>query len=84
MVVLAKSDLLDVGELPAAIRGSVPVPEGSGPRNLNLKLVEKELIQDALKRSRANKTEAARLLGLSRRTLYRKMHEYGLDLSGEH
>ena len=82
MVVLSKSDLLDVKDLPVQVRGKISVSEGLAPKDLNLKQVEKGLIKTALKESGANKTEAARLLGLSRRTLYRKMHEYGLDLSG--
>ena len=80
MVVLAKSDLLDMGDLPANIPGKTPAPETSAPKSLNLKLVEKELIETALKQSGANKTRAAQLLGLSRRTLYRKLREYGLEL----
>lgn len=35
-------------------------------------------IQDALQRTRYNRTEAARLLGISRTTLWRKMNEHGL------
>lgn len=82
MVVLAKNKLLDVGDLPAHIRESKLAPVSFSPESLNLKQVEKRLIQAALKESRGNKAAAARLLGLSRRTLYRKLREYGLDLSG--
>lgn len=83
MVVLAKSDLLEAGDLPARLRGKTPAAAGTAPRGLNLKQAEKELIREALERSGANKSRAARLLGLSRRTLYRKLHEYGLVLSGK-
>ncbi len=35
-------------------------------------------IRDALERARYRRTEAARILGISRTTLWRKMREYGL------
>ena len=40
---------------------------------------EKQLIIRALKETNGNRTLAAKKLGLSRRTLYRKLAEYGLD-----
>jgi transcriptional regulator of acetoin/glycerol metabolism len=39
---------------------------------------EKSAMLEALKKCRNNKTEARKLLGLSRKTFYRKMNEYGL------
>ena len=39
---------------------------------------EKELIQKALRETRGNKSTAAEKLGISRRTLYRKLEEYKL------
>ncbi|MBI1962285.1 MAG: sigma-54-dependent Fis family transcriptional regulator, partial [Candidatus Rokubacteria bacterium] len=43
--------------------------------------VERELIRRALARTANNRTEAARLLGLSRRALVYKLKEYGLGRS---
>lgn len=42
-----------------------------------LDALEKELIGDALKESKGNRTEAARLLGMEVRTLRNKIHKYG-------
>jgi PAS domain S-box-containing protein len=42
---------------------------------------EAAAIRDALARTSGNKSEAARLLGMSRRTIYRKMEKYGIELS---
>jgi PAS domain S-box-containing protein len=39
---------------------------------------EVEAIRKALAKSSGNKSEAARLLGMSRRTIYRKMEKYGI------
>ena len=46
---------------------------------LPLEEVEKQNIAAALRRSGGNKNEAARILGIDRQRLYRKMEKYGLD-----
>ncbi|WP_157493368.1 sigma 54-interacting transcriptional regulator [Desulfonatronovibrio magnus] len=40
---------------------------------------ERKALQDAMDRASGNKTEAARLLGVSRKTVYSLMNKYGLD-----
>lgn len=42
---------------------------------------EKEQILNALRKARGNKTVAAKLLQIDRKTLYNKMHLYGMDLT---
>ena len=42
---------------------------------LNLSLLERNAIQQALAQSNGNKTAAAHLLGISRRTLQRKLQD---------
>ena len=42
---------------------------------------EKEQILAALRKARGNKTVAAKLLKVDRKTLYNKMHLYGIDLT---
>lgn len=49
------------------------------PKILNIKEAQKYLIQQALSLSKGNKTRAAKLLGISRDKLYRKLKEYKLD-----
>lgn len=41
---------------------------------------EKEQILNALRKARGNKTVAAKLLQVDRKTLYNKMHHYGIEL----
>ena len=40
--------------------------------------LDQEMLARALQETQGNKTRAARKLGISRRTIYRKLHEYGL------
>jgi DNA-binding NtrC family response regulator len=45
--------------------------------DLNLERMERAMIEAALRRTGDNRTEAAELLGLSRRTMQRKLQEMG-------
>ena len=53
------------------------------PEGLSLETLERELIIQALERAAGNKSAAARLLGLTRRTLYSRMEKHGLRAAGE-
>jgi predicted DNA-binding transcriptional regulator AlpA len=53
----------------------IVTPEGS----LNLGSIEKRTIEEALRVSDGNREEAARLLGVGERTIYRKIREYGIS-----
>jgi Nif-specific regulatory protein len=68
--------------------GNVILPDDLGLRDatsseqlesLRIDYWERKLIQEALKRTSGNIPEAARLLGLGRATLYRKVEEYGIE-----
>jgi two-component system NtrC family response regulator len=61
--------------------GATLVPE-IPEEGLSLEQLEKELIQKALEKARGNKSQAARLLGLTRRTLYSRMEKHGLRSPG--
>jgi len=52
-------------------------PEGPG-RSLNLAELETWAVNEALRLARGNKSKAARTLGVSRDTLYRKLRERGI------
>ncbi len=68
--------------------GSIILPDDLGLRDvgnaaelesLRMDYWERRLIQEALKRTSGNVPEAAKLLGLGRATLYRKIEEYGIE-----
>ena len=53
-----------------------PVKE---PENLNLNDLSKQMLEKALERNHGNRKKAAQELGISDRTLYRRLKQYGLD-----
>lgn len=53
--------------------------EISEPEVLNLSDVGRQMIEKALERSNGNRKKAAQELGISDRTLYRRIKQYGLD-----
>ena len=62
--------------------GSVPdeATERPVPADLGIDAAEKEHIQRVLERCNGRKMEAARLLGVNKTTLWRKMKKYGLEV----
>jgi DNA-binding NtrC family response regulator len=63
-----------------AMGGINPLPENSGGSSAGggtISDMEKKLIFDTLKAVDGNKTEAAKILGVSIRTIRNKLHEYG-------
>ncbi len=86
-VVLSRADTVDADELvfPMADRCSPPAvtenvrPATAGPENLPLEEVEKRSILEALKTVGGNKSEAARRLGITRKTLRKKLEKYGQE-----
>ena len=53
---------------------------GTATESLSLEHHEKEMIIKALETHRGKRKDAAKALGISERTLYRKINEYGIEL----
>jgi len=72
------------GELDPALLPGAP-SSGAAPVGLRQRVeaYERELVAEALRAARGNRTEAARLLGISRVTLHDKLNKYGLAREGE-
>lgn len=76
-VILAQNPIIEVSDLSQQNL----VPAGSATSSArNLKQLEKEHIQNVLSETEGNYTEAARILGISRMTLYNKAKAYGLNV----
>ena len=73
---------VSLSDLPSLSRGSaasmMPPVETTGGPLPTLAAVEKELILKALAMFQNDKEAVARALGLSRRTIYRRLKEYGI------
>ncbi len=85
-VALCRGERIGVRDLPPRLTGqplSPARPGGVGPgggrASLNLEEMERTFIQAALQQTEGNVTEAAKLLGISRRTLHRKLKTYRLS-----
>jgi two-component system response regulator AtoC len=63
-------------DLPPTIRAAAPGAVPRGPLPLNLGETELSLIRRALEECQGNRTLAAQKLGISRRTLHRKLREH--------
>ena len=92
-LILAGSDPIGIEHLSFARSGpavGVGTSASGGPdyvpilpvEGLSLEILERELILQALDRAGGNKSQAARLLGLTRRTLYSRMEKHGLREPG--
>ena len=80
-VVLSRGEHLEESEFPLLSSGGVAAPAAamppfSGPAGASLEEVEKEAILKTLETARGNKSEAARRLGITRRTLHQKLRKY--------
>jgi DNA-binding NtrC family response regulator len=72
-VVLAKGPIITGAELPATIRAISPKDGLRLPVGMTLADLEREAILRTLSHCRGNRSVAAKTLGLSERTLYRKL-----------
>jgi DNA-binding NtrC family response regulator len=77
-VVFCEGDVIGPADLPDTVLAPAAVPSESEVRSLSE--VEREQILRALKSVKGNKAAAARLLGLDRKTLYRKIELYDLKM----
>ena len=82
-VLLTEDDVLTVGSLPPEVRGersgdSDLLPE-FGPEGVDMEELERQLLIEALNRSGGNRTEAGRLLGLSRHQIRNRLKKYGVE-----
>jgi two-component system, NtrC family, response regulator AtoC len=90
MVVLSRNRRITLRDLPPEIREPQPRPgiatgasasparTVTGSASLSMEDAEKNAIAQALQACGGNRTKAAQQLGISRRTLHRKLNEYRL------
>ena len=67
---------------PAATRAPAEKDEGNSflpPEGVDLESLERDYVKEALRKTRFNKSKAAKLLGLTRAQLYSRIEKYGLE-----
>lgn len=72
-------DIPTVRTISEIVTTSAPPAMVAIPADLDLSGLERKAIEAALRRTQGNRRESAELLGISERTLYRKIDEYGLQ-----
>jgi DNA-binding NtrC family response regulator len=81
MVVLAGGDKLTLADLPPEVShrpGEIAHAQLGSLAGISIEEAEKQLIANTLKMVDGNREQAANILGIGERTLYRKIKEYGL------
>jgi DNA-binding NtrC family response regulator len=83
-VLLTVGDEITVESLPPEVRNQDTADEGLGqfslgPSGVDLEELERELLMEALNRAEGNRTEAGRLLGLSRHQIRNRLKKYGVE-----
>lgn len=85
-VVLSRGDKISLRDLPAAVRnasdraGAAPTPAAIVAQpEMTISEAEKQMTIRALQECNGNRTLAAQKLGISRRTLHRKLHHFHLE-----
>ena len=81
MVVMCETDTLDVKDIPLEIYQpkQLTVPKSQADlAGKSLNELEKQAIAETLSKTEGNREQAAKILGIGERTLYRKIKEYDL------
>ena len=80
-VVLGNGRRLRLEDLPAAFHSSPDRPADPGDHDalVTLRQAEEQQIREAMRRTTYNRSQAARLLGVTRRTLGYRIRKYGLE-----
>ncbi|MDJ0975890.1 MAG: sigma-54 dependent transcriptional regulator [Planctomycetota bacterium] len=85
LVVMSDATTLDAEHVDAllglrpAFAGKATASAGNDSLQDKRRQAEREAVEDALRRANGNRSQAARLLNISRRTLYNKLEQLGLD-----
>jgi two-component system response regulator HydG len=78
MVIMARGDTIALDDLPPALAHHQQ-EEGTRPSPTSLRDVERETIVKTLQQTGGNRTRAAAILGITRKTLQNKIKEFAID-----
>jgi two-component system response regulator AtoC len=83
-VLLADGPVLEPGMLPRQLTSATPSTGPGfrlGPDGVDFEALERSLLEEALRRAEGNRTEAGRLLGMSRHQVRNRLKKFGMDES---
>ena len=81
MVIEAEQPMLGIEDLPHGLKSTTDIVPVSAPNYAGMSMAEVERLHiiNTLRQTEGNREQAARILKISPRTLYRKLREYGLN-----
>jgi DNA-binding NtrC family response regulator len=82
-VVMTSGKVITLDDLPPSIRSGEEIPSIHIPVGVTMAEAEKQVILQTLSANSGNKTKTAEVLDIGRKTLHRKLDEYGVDTKGE-
>jgi predicted DNA-binding protein (UPF0251 family) len=75
-IMLARNANVEITPTDLKLKQAAPLSEGNAPLNRDLDQLERQIVFDTLERVGGNQGKAAEALGISRRTLLRKLKTY--------
>ncbi len=82
-VVMSNGNQIKLEDLPLSVSEYTGQEAISIPMGISLEDAEKIIIMQNLSANKGNKSKTADVLGIGRKTLHRKLNEYGLELSDD-
>lgn len=82
-VVMASGKEIMIEDLPPTVSKSSQTESISIPAGITLEEAERMIIEQNLAANKGNKSKTADILGIGRKTLHRKLQEYGVENQGE-
>lgn len=80
-IALSSGPRMEVSDLPSSLQQTMTLPPVSGPASIRtIAEMEKDAIMNALVQLHGDKLLAAKLLGIGKTTLYRKLKEYSIGV----
>jgi len=78
-VVMCTKNEITQEDLPPSISGIKDAADIAIPVGITLDEAEKTIIRENLAANKGNKSKTADILGIGRKTLHRKLQEYGME-----
>jgi DNA-binding NtrC family response regulator len=82
-VVMTSGKVITLDDLPPSIRSGDDIPSIHIPVGVTMAEAEKQVILQTLSANNGNKTKTAEVLDIGRKTLHRKLDEYGVETKGD-